>query len=102
MHGGPYSQWRDAWVLRWNYHLLAGSDTVLLLTNYKGSTGFGEAEGPLPTAARAHASAGGDAGGALWLPYCYCVCYPTWLLFWLYTLEAQALILGQFGGWSVA
>ncbi|MBX3749674.1 MAG: S9 family peptidase [Opitutaceae bacterium] len=43
LHGGPHSAWRDAWVLRWNYHLLAGRDYVLLLTNYTGSTGFGEA-----------------------------------------------------------
>lgn len=43
MHGGPYSQWRDAWVLRWNYHLLAAPGYVVLLTNYVGSTGFGEA-----------------------------------------------------------
>ena len=42
MHGGPYSQWRDAWVLRWNYHLLAAPGYVVLLTNYIGSTGFGE------------------------------------------------------------
>lgn len=43
IHGGPHIMWRDQFFLRWNYHLLAGSDTVLLLTNYKGSTGFGEA-----------------------------------------------------------
>lgn len=42
MHGGPYSQWRDAWVLRWNYHLLAAPGYVVVLTNYVGSTGFGE------------------------------------------------------------
>jgi dipeptidyl aminopeptidase/acylaminoacyl peptidase len=29
--------------LRWNYHLLAAPGYVLLLTNYTGSTGFGEA-----------------------------------------------------------
>jgi dipeptidyl aminopeptidase/acylaminoacyl peptidase len=43
MHGGPFSQWRDQWVLRWNYHLLAAPGYVVLLTNYVGSTGFGEA-----------------------------------------------------------
>lgn len=43
MHGGPHLQWRDAFVVRWNYHLLAGTEFVLLLTNYSGSTGFGEA-----------------------------------------------------------
>src|SRR5690606_22439410 len=30
-------------VLRWNYHLLAAPGYVVLLTNYTGSTGFGEA-----------------------------------------------------------
>jgi dipeptidyl aminopeptidase/acylaminoacyl peptidase len=42
MHGGPYSMWRDQWVTRWNYHLLARPGYVVLLTNYSGSTGFGE------------------------------------------------------------
>ncbi len=42
MHGGPHTMWRDAWVLRWNYHLLAAPGYVVLLTNYAGSTGFGE------------------------------------------------------------
>jgi hypothetical protein len=50
--------WRDQFFLRWNYHLIANGRTgtdpaagrdgyVLLLTNYKGSTGFGEAFGLL-------------------------------------------------------
>lgn len=43
MHGGPFSQWRDQWVLRWNYHLLAAPGYIVLLTNYVGSTGYGEA-----------------------------------------------------------
>ena len=43
MHGGPHSMWRDNWGLRWNYHLLARPGYVALLTNYSGSTGFGEA-----------------------------------------------------------
>jgi dipeptidyl aminopeptidase/acylaminoacyl peptidase len=42
MHGGPASQWADQFVLRWNYHLLAAPGYVVLLTNYTGSTGFGE------------------------------------------------------------
>lgn len=42
MHGGPHSMWRDNWGLRWNYHLLARPGYVVLLTNYSGSTGFGE------------------------------------------------------------
>jgi dipeptidyl aminopeptidase/acylaminoacyl peptidase len=43
IHGGPHSAWLDDFVLRWNYHLLARPGYVLLLTNYSGSTGFGEA-----------------------------------------------------------
>ncbi|MGI8835996.1 MAG: S9 family peptidase [Pyrinomonadaceae bacterium] len=43
MHGGPYSMWRDNWGLRWNYFMLSRPGYVVLLTNYSGSTGFGEA-----------------------------------------------------------
>jgi dipeptidyl aminopeptidase/acylaminoacyl peptidase len=43
LHGGPHSMWRDNWGLRWNYFLLARPGYVVLLTNYSGSTGFGEA-----------------------------------------------------------
>lgn len=43
IHGGPHTMWRDQWVTRWNYHLLAKPGYVVLLTNYSGSTGFGEA-----------------------------------------------------------
>ena len=42
MHGGPHSMWRDNWGLRWNYYLLGRPGYVVLLTNYSGSTGFGE------------------------------------------------------------
>jgi dipeptidyl aminopeptidase/acylaminoacyl peptidase len=42
IHGGPNIAWRDQFVLRWNYHLLAAPGYVVLLTNYTGSTGFGE------------------------------------------------------------
>jgi dipeptidyl aminopeptidase/acylaminoacyl peptidase len=43
MHGGPHAAWKDQYVIRWNYHLLAQPGYVVLLTNYTGSTGFGEA-----------------------------------------------------------
>jgi dipeptidyl aminopeptidase/acylaminoacyl peptidase len=43
IHGGPHSMWKDDFVIRWNYHLLAQPGYVVLLTNYSGSTGFGEA-----------------------------------------------------------
>ena len=42
MHGGPHSMWRDQFFVRWNYHLIAAGGYVMLLTNYSGSTGFGE------------------------------------------------------------
>ena len=43
IHGGPHSMWRDNWGLRWNYFMLSRPGYVVLLTNYTGSTGFGEA-----------------------------------------------------------
>ncbi|MBL9214078.1 MAG: S9 family peptidase [Opitutaceae bacterium] len=43
IHGGPANMWRDSFGLRWNYHLLARPGYVVLLTDYKGSTGYGEA-----------------------------------------------------------
>jgi dipeptidyl aminopeptidase/acylaminoacyl peptidase len=41
-HGGPHSMSKDNWFIRWNYHLLTSPGYVLLMTNYTGSTGFGE------------------------------------------------------------
>lgn len=42
IHGGPASMWRDQFFLRWNYHLLAQPGYVVLLSDYTGSTGYGE------------------------------------------------------------
>ena len=42
IHGGPHIMWRDQFFLRWNYHLLAQPGYVVLLTDYTGSTGYGE------------------------------------------------------------
>jgi dipeptidyl aminopeptidase/acylaminoacyl peptidase len=41
IHGGPYSMWRDQITLRWNYHMLARPGYVVLMTDYTGSTGYG-------------------------------------------------------------
>jgi dipeptidyl aminopeptidase/acylaminoacyl peptidase len=41
MHGGHASMWSDAIHLRWNYHLLGAPGYVVLLTDYRGSTGYG-------------------------------------------------------------
>jgi len=43
IHGGPHGMFKDDFIFRWNYHLLAAPGYVLLMTNYSGSTGFGEA-----------------------------------------------------------
>lgn len=42
MHGGPAISFKDNWGYRWNYHLLAAPGYVLVLTDYTGSTGYGE------------------------------------------------------------
>lgn len=42
MHGGPHSSFKDNFGYRWNYHLLAQPGYVILMTNYTGSTGYGE------------------------------------------------------------
>ena len=41
-HGGPNAMSADAFSTRWNYHLLTSPGYALLMTNYTGSTGFGE------------------------------------------------------------
>ncbi len=41
MHGGHAGMWTDAISLRWNYHLLGAPGYVVLLTDYRGSTGYG-------------------------------------------------------------
>ena len=42
IHGGPHSMWRDQFFLRWNYHYITTPGYVLLMTDYTGSTGYGE------------------------------------------------------------
>ncbi len=42
IHGGPAGAWKDNFGYRWNYHLLAAPGYVLILTDYTGSTGYGE------------------------------------------------------------
>ncbi|HEX9706976.1 MAG TPA: S9 family peptidase [Steroidobacteraceae bacterium] len=43
IHGGPHTMFKDQFFVRWNYHLLAQPGYVVLMPNYSGSTGFGEA-----------------------------------------------------------
>ncbi|MFT3681303.1 MAG: prolyl oligopeptidase family serine peptidase [Ferruginibacter sp.] len=42
MHGGPAISYKDNFGYRWNYHLLSAPGYVLVLTDYTGSTGYGE------------------------------------------------------------
>ncbi len=42
IHGGHANMWRDSITYRWNYHLLAHPGFVVLMTDYRGSTGYGE------------------------------------------------------------
>ena len=42
IHGGHANMWRDSITRRWNYHLLAQPGSIVLLTDYVGSTGYGE------------------------------------------------------------
>ena len=42
IHGGPHIAMKDNFSYRWNYHLLAQPGYVLIMTNYTGSTGYGE------------------------------------------------------------
>lgn len=41
-HGGPNAMSADAFSTRWNYHLLTSPGYAMIMTNYTGSTGFGE------------------------------------------------------------
>ena len=42
IHGGPQSAWDDAWGYRWNPEMFAAHGYVVMMTNFHGSTGFGQ------------------------------------------------------------
>jgi dipeptidyl aminopeptidase/acylaminoacyl peptidase len=42
IHGGPQSAWEDAWSYRWNAQMFAAHGYVVIMTNYHGSTGYGQ------------------------------------------------------------
>jgi len=42
VHGGPQSAWEDAWSYRWNAQMFAAHGYVVLMTNFHGSTGYGQ------------------------------------------------------------
>jgi dipeptidyl aminopeptidase/acylaminoacyl peptidase len=42
IHGGAANMWTDNFGLRWNPHLLGAAGYVVLMSDYRGSTGYGE------------------------------------------------------------
>ena len=42
IHGGAANMWTDNFGIRWNFHLLGSPGYVMLMTDYTGSTGYGE------------------------------------------------------------
>jgi dipeptidyl aminopeptidase/acylaminoacyl peptidase len=42
IHGGPQGAWGDDWSFRWNAQLFAASGHVVVMVNFRGSTGYGQ------------------------------------------------------------
>jgi dipeptidyl aminopeptidase/acylaminoacyl peptidase len=42
IHGGPQSQWEDAWSYRWNAQMFTARGYVVMMPNPHGSTGYGQ------------------------------------------------------------
>jgi dipeptidyl aminopeptidase/acylaminoacyl peptidase len=42
LHGGPQTQWGNAWSYRWNAQTFASPGYVIVMINRRGSTGFGQ------------------------------------------------------------
>ena len=42
VHGGPQDAWDDAWSYRWNAQMFAAHGYVVIMTNFHGSTGYGQ------------------------------------------------------------
>ena len=42
VHGGPQGGWTDGWSYRWNAELFASPGYVVMMTNFHGSTGYGQ------------------------------------------------------------
>ena len=43
IHGGPQGAWGDMWSYRWNAELFAANGYVVVMINFRGSTGYGQA-----------------------------------------------------------
>jgi len=42
VHGGPQGDWNDGWGYRWNAQMFAAHGYVVMMTNFHGSTGYGQ------------------------------------------------------------
>jgi dipeptidyl aminopeptidase/acylaminoacyl peptidase len=42
IHGGPQGAWDDAWGYRWDAQMFASHGYVVMMTNFHGSTGYGQ------------------------------------------------------------
>ncbi len=42
IHGGPQGAWGDDWSYRWNPELFAANGYVVVMVNFRGSTGYGQ------------------------------------------------------------
>jgi dipeptidyl aminopeptidase/acylaminoacyl peptidase len=42
IHGGPEGNWGDDWSYRWNAELFAANGYVVIMINFRGSTGYGQ------------------------------------------------------------
>jgi dipeptidyl aminopeptidase/acylaminoacyl peptidase len=43
IHGGPKSAWNDSWSYRWNPQIYTGAGYAVVMINFHGSPGFGQA-----------------------------------------------------------
>jgi dipeptidyl aminopeptidase/acylaminoacyl peptidase len=43
IHGGPEGHWGDSWSYRWNAELFAANGYVVIMINFRGSNGYGQA-----------------------------------------------------------
>ncbi len=43
VHGGPQGNWADSWGYRWNAQIFAAPGYVVMMTNFHGSTSYGQA-----------------------------------------------------------
>jgi dipeptidyl aminopeptidase/acylaminoacyl peptidase len=90
IHGGPQSGWEDAWSYRWNAEMFASHGYVVMMTNFHGSTGYGQ---------KFVESISGDWGGA---PYADIMAATDYLESLAYVDRTRVGAAGaSFGGYMI-